>query len=520
MNPTLNKARNAISELRRIQAEKSVFSFAKTYMMHHLKYPLAPAHLEELALLFDATNKRGEKIAIAAPRWFGKSTIVTLIYVVYCICFQKERFIVIISETSGQVEQLIENIKKELVENELLMADFPEIFENSGRPKPPRWTQDQIETRNGIKIIALGTQQPITGRKYGKYRPSLIILDDIESANKIYSAESAEKMNDWFNKSILKAGDESTNFLFIGTVHHPCCFFAAYIKPPIWHIKKYKAIISEPKHPELWSKCFNIKNSREDYNGKRGLDAARDYYISQKVLMDEGIELLWSSRWEIFDIMNMRDDDQISFSAEFQNEPIDIKTALLRVDLAEYWNRHFKSFEELLHYLGDYADFYLACDPCTGLDVSRGDYCAIIVIARDRRDGVLYVIIADIERRDVDKTIADILAYAMRFRFSAVGVEANGFQETGVKLLEERARKENIYLPVVRIKNTGDKYKRIHTLAPILKNRTLHLNEEHKILLEQMQFFPHAKHDDGPDALEMCVRLAEEKPRKVQVAIL
>jgi len=59
--------------------------------------------------------------------------------------FKKERFIVIISETSGQAEQFLENIKRELVENELLMTDFPEMtiatdsVDRELIEKPRRW---------------------------------------------------------------------------------------------------------------------------------------------------------------------------------------------------------------------------------------------------------------------------------------------------------------------------------------------------------------------------------------------
>lgn len=514
-----NKITNEISVLRRNQAAKSILIFAKTYLQHHFKYTLSQAHRDIFAKLDDIMCNRGRKITVGAPRTFGKSTVISLTYVIYALCYSKEHFIVIISETVSQAEQLLENIKRELVENELLRQDFPEIFEYFGMPKPPRWTQGQIETRNGIKILALGVQQQITGRKYGKYRPSLIILDDVESAKKSYSLEAAENINCWFTKSILKAGDESTNYVFVGTIHHPFSFFATHVKPPVWERMIYKAIISEPKHPELWARCFNIKYGRENFEGKTGIDAALAYYFAIKTEMDEGIEILWPSRWTNFDLMNMRDDDPISFSAEFQNEPFDLQTAIFRLDLAEYWNRSYKSLEDLLHYLGDYADFYLACDPCTGQDLERGDYCAIIVIARDSRDGCLYVIAADIERRDLNKTIEDILAYARRYRFSRVAVEANGFQGVALRQLEQEARKRGIYLPLEPIKNTGDKYKRIQSIEPVIRVGSLKLNENDTLLLEQLQFFPRARHDDAPDALEMCVRLAEG-PGNVTVKIL
>ncbi|MFA5304744.1 MAG: phage terminase large subunit [Candidatus Omnitrophota bacterium] len=506
----IEKISKEISILRRSQTAKSIQLFVKTYLAHHFKYPLSQAHLAICVKLLDIMCNRGRKIAVGAARSFGKSAVISFAYVLYVLCYSKEHFIVIISETTSQVEQLLENVKRELVENELLRQDFPEIFEYHGIPKPPRWTQRQIETRNGIKVLALGAQQPITGRKYGKYRPSLIVLDDVESAKNNYSLEAAENVNCWFTKSILKAGDESTNYIFVGTIHHPFSFFATHVKPPVWERMIYKAIISEPKHPELWAKCFNIKYGRDNFEGKVGIDAARAYYSAIKAVMDEGIEILWPSRWTNFDLMNMRDDDPISFSAEFQNEPFDLLTAIFRLDLAQYWNKQHVSLEDLLHYLGDHADFYLGCDPCTGQDLNRGDYSAIIVIARDRRDGCLYVIAADIERRDLNKTIENILTYARRFTFTKVGVEANGFQVIALRQLEQEARKRGIYLPLEAIKNTGDKYKRIQSVEPLIRIGSLKLNENHKLLLEQLQFFPRAKHDDGPDALEMCVRLAEE----------
>jgi len=514
-----NKINSEISALRRSQAAKSVLLFAKTYLSHHFQYPLSQAHVEIFDKLSDITHNRGRKIAFAGPRSFGKSTAVSLAYVLYAICYSKERFIIIISETSSQAEQLLENIMRELVENELIRQDFPEIFEYKGMPKPPRWTKSQFETRSGIKVLSLGAEQQITGRKYGKYRPGLVILDDVESAKKHYSLEAAESVNSWFTKSILKAGDESTNYIFVGTIHHPFSFFAMHVKPPVWERMVYKAIISEPKRSELWAKCFNIKYGRDNFDGKTGIDVALAYYFSQKAEMDEGIEILWPSRWKNFDLMNMRDDDPVSFSAEFQNEPFDLSTAIFRLDLADYWNRQYKSLEDLLHYLGDSASFYLACDPCTGQDLVRGDFCAIVVIALDSRDACLYVVAADIERRDLNGTIETILAYARRFNLSKVGVEANGFQGWALKQLEQEARKRHIYLPLEPIKNTGDKYKRIQSVEPIIRVRALKLNENDRLLLEQLQFFPRAKYDDGADCLEMCVRLAEE-PGEIQAMIL
>jgi predicted phage terminase large subunit-like protein len=40
-------------------------------------------------------------------------------------------------------------------------------------------------------------------------------------------------------------------------------------------------------------------------------------------------------------------------------------------------------------------------------------------------------------------------------------------------------------------------------------------SRRHQILLEQLRQFPHGKHDDGPDALEMAIKVARYKPGRV-----
>lgn len=138
--------------------------------------------------------------------------------------------------------------------------------------------------------------------------------------------------------------------------------------------------------------------------------------------------------------------------------------------------------------------------------------------ARDRRDGCLYVLIADIKRRGLDETNKTIISYAKRFHFTAIGVEANGFQEQSVRILEKEMREAYVYTPIERIKNYGEKHKRIQSLESLIINQTLKLCADHVLLNEQLQLFPNAKFDDGADALEMCVRLAEE-PGKIMVSI-
>jgi hypothetical protein len=159
--------------------------FRQYYFPHYNRLKDSSFHKDISLMLNELPRNRGSKLAIAAPRGSAKSTLVTLQYVIYCVCYRLEQFIVIISSTGDQAQGFLSNIKQELESNERLMKDFPSACETGAKPAPPRWTQKEILTKNGIKIIALGAEQQIRGRRNKEHRPSLIILDDIEQDNSV-----------------------------------------------------------------------------------------------------------------------------------------------------------------------------------------------------------------------------------------------------------------------------------------------------------------------------------------------
>ncbi|MDP8259541.1 MAG: phage terminase large subunit [Candidatus Gygaella obscura] len=491
------------SALRRKTAESSLYTFAQLYMSKHISIKPSEAHRDIYKMLSEVTIDRGKKIVIAAPRDFGKSTMITLVYIVYLICYSKEQFIVIISNTASQAEKILDNVRSELTENDALHQDFPDIFEDSNRVKPPRWTRNDVTTRNHIEILALGYGQQIRGRKHMNYRPSLIILDDLESGENTYSSETKEKMQIWLERSVLKAGSNLSNFIFIGTVHNSFSLLGEYLNSehhPAWIGRKYKVVQEWPKNMYLWEKCWKIRIGKELYNGKKGESAAKRYYQDNKVVMDEGAVILWPEKWDLYKLMDMNAENEFSFSSEMQNEPVDTDKLSFDVDKFTYWSDQYLSVDALLRDLGDDVSFYGACDPALG----GGDYSAIIVIAKQKDD--YYIIVSDIAHKDQDKLIRDILAYAKRYHFSDFVVEANNFQELLVAALEKEAMDQKISINLTGLKNSGPKQKRIMELYSWIKNGSIKFCRSDKLLLDQFSGFPLCKHDDGPDALEMAMK--------------
>jgi predicted phage terminase large subunit-like protein len=507
----INEFINKAGTLRRKAAQKSLLNFARLYLSDHLRFPPSKAHLEIYDLLFEMLKNRGKKVAIAAPRDFGKSTMITLIYILYCICYAEERFVVIISNTASQAMKILENVKKELTENTRLNEDFPEICEVDQKPKPPRWTRMDIITRNNVEVLALGSEQQIRGRRHGSHRPTLVIADDLEDAENTFSEETNEKRKEWFSKSVLKVGSEGTNFLIIGNLHHPRSMLAEYVAPDLnitWTKRTYKALVTNPTNLALWEKWKNVYQGKEKFNGFSGLEGGREFYKANKVAMDEGAELIWPERWSLINLMESKENDEISFMSEMQNSPMDISSMTFKPEEFRYWDKRYSYPENLLSDLGKNAEFYGACDPSLGRDMAKGDYSAIIVLARDKRNGLLYIVEADIGSRAPDKIIEDILAYHSRYRFVRFGFETNQFQEFLAASLENEARLNGLYFWVEKINNKTNKIVRIQSLQPWVKNGTIWFCSLHRQLLDECRYFPKGRHDDGLDALEMAVRVA------------
>jgi len=195
-----------------------------------------------------------------------------------------------------------------------------------------------------------------------------------------------------------------------------------------------------------------------------------------------------------------------SFDSEKQNEPVSAEWSLFNPELFHYHNDNYRSVQDLLQWLGSNADIMGACDPSSGEYSSKGDYSAIVIAARDRRDGTIYVINSDIKRRTPSETVDDIMAFCQRYEIKKFGVEANYFQDIMVKDLEKRVKVQGLYkTEIVPIKNTINKRERIQSLHPLTKNGTIVFDRLHQTLLDQLRYFPKGKYDDGPDALQMVV---------------
>ena len=512
---------------RRAICEQSVELFARTYLGHHFQLAPSQMHIDLFALLGEITlQQRPRRVAVAAPRGHAKTTVTSLAFVLWCILYRKEMFVLLVSATREQASALLKTIKHELESNGLLLEDFPEAcvpIERKHLTKP--WKESQIALPNGVAVRALGAEQRMRGIKHNQHRPSLIVVDDLEDKEQTASAEQRRQLREWFEGTLLKMSEPTTNVVVVGTILHFDSLLAnltgahtsiGQAKVSGWESSVYRAVVSHSSRPELWERWEAVYCGREEHDGASGPSAAQAYYHANEEAMLTGCEVLWEIResYEALMIMRVRE-GRASFQAEKQNEPLDPAQCLFKEELFSFWDDQYPDASALLRAMGSDARVYGACDPSLGRRGGSGDYSAIVSLVEHPETGDLFVLSADIAHRTPDKTIARIIDYDRMYRYRDFALEANGFQELMVVQLRERSRAagRSIYLKEVR--HSTDKKGRIENLEPFISQGKIRFSKRHVMLLEQLRQFPLGAHDDGPDALEMAVGLVKKRRGEV-----
>lgn len=484
---------------RRRVPELSTLDWGRAYLSNHFAKPPSALHQWLGEQLDRARTERGLKINLVGPRGAAKSTIGTLSYVLQMAVTGAEPYIWIVSDTKQQADTHLENIKTELLENLRLARDYPHA---AGRG--PRWQASVIQLPNQVVIESFGTGQAMRGRRVREYRPTLIVCDDLQNDSHISSATQREHSRNWFEGTLLKAGTKDTNFVHVATALHREALAMQLLEAPGWISKRFASIEQWPTNMSLWKTWEDhyTENTERDRVGY-----AQVFFQDHRQEMEAGAKVLWPEVEDLYTLMRMRVEcGRAAFEREKQGSPLDPKLSEFP---PEYFDEDTLWFDQWPESLAVRA---IALDPSKGNDAERGDYSAYVQVGIDA-DEVIYVA-ADLARRPASQIVADGVKLCQQFQPTAFGVEANQFQELlADEITAEFARQQIAFVAPSAIHNYANKFLRIQKLGPYLSKRRLRFLRgcpSTQMLVEQLREFPAAVHDDGPDALEMAIRLAED----------
>jgi len=431
----------------------------------------------------------GDRMEIAAPRGNAKTSLLTRVYTLWRIARGDVHNVIIISDTLDQSKLSIEAVKLELEENPRITDDFPEIC-GPGRI----WQAEVCTTKNGIRLMAAGAGKRIRGLNYRGKRPDLILLDDLENDDNVKTKDQRNKLEHWFTHTVLFLGppDHSEQILYVGTFLHYDSLMARIRKRGDFRFVKFRALVTQPDRMDLWDEWERLWRGDET----RDKAGARAFYDAMRAEMDRGAAVLWPGVQPLYRLMVERATDRNSFNAELQNEPMDEESRIFDPARFHFWVQR----PPLLVHVG-------GVDPALGKE--RGDPTGIQILGRDPATNKVYDIESIIRRMPPMRAIGTIIALQREYRCVRWGIEEVAFQEFFKDILVAEGLKARTPVPAIGVPTGGvGKDIRIESLAPHIENGVLLLDRAHTALLQQLEYYPIADHDDGPDALEIAFRIA------------
>jgi predicted phage terminase large subunit-like protein len=403
--------------------------------------------------------------AIAAPREHAKSTVVSVIFPLYCICYKLRHFIVLISDTQPQAALQLAAIKEEIESNAELRADFGDLQGDK------KWDVNDCRTSTGISIAARGGGQSLRGLRYRQYRPDLVVLDDLENEEGVDNPEIREKLIKWFKGTVMNLGKHCQIFC-IGTILHFDSFLSNLLDEEKFKrfIKKRYQAVDEEWHPET---------------------------------------VLWSAKWNLASLrLKEFDLGSVFFNQEFRNLPISADTQVFQESwiLAHAFTREEMRMRELQGETFMRVTYY---DPAIS-QKKRADFFAGVTLAVDSKG---YLLVHRAEQIKCPYTLQKkhILDRYDEERPSIVGIENQAYQDALKQEMEEQSRETGRYINIVGVPNLTDKFLRISSISSLVENGTIRfcLDGTQKTLISQLLFLGKIK-DDLADALQGAVQLARQ----------
>ena len=417
------------------------------------------------------------RLIISLPPRHGKSELISRRLPAYLLGIDPELSIIASSYSADLSSRNNRDVQR-IIESERYKVLFPESFLNdsNSRTVAGSWLRNsdlfEIVGHKGVYRSA-GVGGGITGMG-GKW---LIIDDPVKNREEADSATYRQVNWDWYTSTFSTRQEADARILIIMTRWHSDDLVGRLLE----------LAESDPR-ADQWKvinlPAISIKDNNQEYDQRR-----------------QG-EPLWPEKFSLDALDKMKASiGEYQWSALYQQTP--------RSGGGTEWPDSYFNKEMWFDYWPSTVNLKtIGVDPSKGREGKHGDYSAIVQLGRDT-DGTLYVE-ADLARRNSEDLIGTILEMQGQFASDAIAFEVNQFQELLAVQLQSKASLCGYAVPMVKITNTVNKNIRIRRLGPYLGQGKIRFKANSvgtKLLVDQLKDFPVANYDDGPDALEMALRV-------------
>ena len=475
---------------------------AVTLFGEHITRPFCPLHSTILDILDDDSKRLA---AIAAPRGFGKTTLIGLCFTARKALFRHAPYIVYISATAAEAAQKVKTLARELTENELIK----ELF---GNLQGDKWAEEKGEIelvdssgKPFCFIQAKGAGNQIRGLKWGKHRPTLFLVDDLESKEDAQSEENRKKLKKWFFGDLMGAMDNAdgstSRLVLIGTVVHQDSLLSNLID------EKTDLDFDNPDKEEL----NLLMKSKESFHTVR-LEACDDNYESvwPEFISTESIR----ARAEAYRQRGLLD----IFFMEFRNIVIAGETAAFQQSMFRYYREGTEEF--LAELKNRQIETVIIIDPAKTAN-TQSAYTAIIAVGFNATKGRIYFRESINDRLLPDEIFTKALDMAKRFNTPNIGIEVTGLNNFVTYPFQQFISQQRSYINLIEIKAIKAKDLRVAALAPLYRMGAIFHNEDLHVrgsLESQLLSFPYSKYWDVMDCFANCIEMFDIGERNFAVA--
>lgn len=458
---------------------------ANTFFPDRFTLPFAE---EVHGKIFDLIDGPENKVAIAAPRGWGKTSIVALALMARYILYHITGFVCYINKSHDAASLQTENLRRELVTNRMIKhyfgsfkqrdansADFEEVFSKKA------WVA------YNTLIWPRGAGQQVRGVLFKNDRPGLIVIDDLEDPEKVENDEIRKAWKRWLYADVVKAIPRlhrNWKIVYIDTLKHEDSLLQHLLDSPDWASVRLEACDD------------NFKST------------------APKFMSDEDVEKEWQEH------VNAGETDV--FFRELRNLPISTKDAAFRQEYFKYYNRPIEmggSKEEDLKLTdaevqqNKNIETVVILDPAKTVKIHSAE-SAIVGIGIDLASARLYVRDIISEKMYPDEIYDALFGMGTRLGAKVLGIEETSLNEFIRQPIKNEMFRRGTFFELIWLKARGGMKKelRVKELVPYYRGGYIYHNAScvnTKKLEAQLGMFPRSALWDIMDCLAYIIEMLE-----------
>lgn len=468
--------------------------FCKSLLIKHFDKPspIPQFHRE----LWELCCSDHPLVAIAAPRGHAKSTAISFVYALASVLFRQSKFVVLVSDTEGQAQMFLDQIKTALQTNlDLIQLFGVKDFEADTK------TDIIVRMEDGyrFRIVAKGSGQKVRGLTWDLYRPDLILGDDLENDDIVMNDDRRKAFREWVINALLPIRGPNGKVRIVGTILHLDSFLAR-----VTPLEGERSTVTED------GLRFVDKNQKKMFRGVLYKGHIGNNPTEIKLESD----MLWPQRFDkkwylekYYSAVELGHPE--GYTQEYLNRPLDPSLAFYRQsDLRAMTQEDKDAIATGRKPLVFYAGGDLAIT-----EKERGDYTAFVVVGIDS-DGIMYVMDVIRERFDGRGIVNMILKLQKQWNLQWFALESDKTAKSITPFLnEEMIKPGNQIVNVIPVIPHHDKTARATPMQGRMRIGAVKFNKSadfYPTLESELLTFPRGRHDDQVDALS-CIGIALQR---------